>query len=184
MFEKITSLLITLGTLFFSTITGTNATFSNVVLSQNEQGITCSATLTDWYNEELNKIFLLGEKIRIHFTAETFEENADSPVYRKQFYHQIMFDLVDEYFEIYYSESNEKFITYDIAKATDYLARVDNVLIVEFSTLEPNKRYYIKFTAEMGPLYLDAVEKNIDLMMYWNNKKASFTSSLFSRPHI
>lgn len=184
MFEKIISSLITLGSLLFPAIPGTDANFSEIMLSQNEQGITCSANLTNWYNEELNKIFCLGEKIRIRFTAETFEKDADSPIYRKQFYHQIMFDLVDEYFEIYYSASNEKFITYDIAVAADYLARLDEVLLVEFSALEPDKKYYIKLTAEMDPLYLDAVEKNIDLMIYWNNKKASFTSGFFVRPPI
>ena len=182
--QKITSLILAAGSLFLSSVTGTNAAFTEVEIIREDNIIVCSATLTNCYNEELDKIFLLGQNVRINFIFQIFEQRNKNPIYEKRFYHQIKFDLVDEYFEVYLSENDDNFITEDITELKTKLAKIEEVEVVKTDILEFGKKYYIKLTAKMEPIYLDAIQKNIDLMIYWNNKKATFSSELFEKSHL
>ena len=180
--EKITSLIIAAGSLFFSSVTGINPGFSDVKIVVEDNQIVCSASLTNCYSKDLDKIFLSGQNIKINFTIQTFEQGKKKPIYEKKFYHQIKYDLVDEYFEVFLSEKKDNFITNSLKEAKDKLARVEQIEAAKSTLLKFGKKYYIKLIATMQPIFFDAFQKNIDLMIYWNNKKATFSSELFVKP--
>ncbi len=179
--QKITSLIIAAGSLFFSSVTGINPGFSDVKIVVEDDQIVCSASLTNCYSEELDKIFLSGQNIKINFTIQTFEQGKKKPIYEKKFYHKIKYDLVDEYFEVYRLEKDDNLIIYSLQEAKDKLARIENVETVNLDLLKFGKKYYIKLIATMQPIFFDAIKKNIDLMIYWNYKKATFSSELFEK---
>ncbi len=179
--QKITSLIIAAGSLLLSSVTGTDAGFSDVKIVAEDNQIVCYASLTNCYSKDLDKIFLSGQDIKINFTVQTFEQRKKKPIYEKKFYHKIKYDLVDEYFEVFLSEKKDNFITNSLKEAKDKLARIENVETVNLDLLKFGKKYYIKLIATMQPIFFDAIKKNIDLMIYWNNKKATFSSEIFEK---
>lgn len=182
--EKIASFIITAGSLLFPSVGGINPSFSDVQIAVVNNGIVCSARLINCYSEELDKIFLSGKEIRINFTVQTFEQGKEKPMHERKFCHQMKYDLVDQYFEVYLSETDEKFITESLDEVKERMARIERFVAVKVSLLEFGKRHYLKFTASMEPVFFDAFQKNIDLMIYWNNKKATFLSELFEKPAL
>lgn len=179
--QKITSLIVAAGSLFLSSVTGTNAVFEDVEIIRYDNKIVCSATLSNCFNEELDKIFLSGEIIRINFQVQTFEKGNREPIDEKTFHHHIKYDLVDQYFEIYLSEKDNNFVSEDITESKTKLAKIEEFEVIKTDILEFGKKYYIKLTAEMEPIYLNALKKNIDLMIYWNNKKAVCKTKVFEK---
>ena len=179
--QKITSLIVAAGSLFLSSVTGTNAVFTDVEIIRYDNKIVCSATLSNCFNEELDKIFLSGEIIRINFVIQTFEKGNKEPIDEKNFYHHIKYDLVDQYFEIYLSETDNNFVSEDITESKTKLAKIEEFEVIKTDLLELGRKYYIKLTAEMESIYLDALHKNIDLMIYWNNKNATLKTKLFEK---
>lgn len=179
--QKITSLIIAAGSLFFSSVTGINPGFSDVKIVIDDDQIVCSASLTNCYSDELDKIFLSGQDIKINFAIQIFEQGKKKAISEKNFYHQIKYDLVDEDFEVYLSETNDEFTTESLKEVKDKLARVERFEAIKSNLLRFGKKYYLKFTASMEPIFFDAFQKNIDLMIYWNNKKATFSSELFEK---
>lgn len=179
--QKITSLIIAAGSLFLSSVTGTNAVFEDVEIIRYDNRIVFSATLSNCFNEELDKIFLSGEIIRINFVIQTFEKGNREPIDEKTFHHHIKYDLVDQYYEVYISEKDDNFIIEDIAESKIQLAKIEEFEIIKTDLLELGRKYYIKLTAEMESIYLDALKKNIDLMLYWNNKRATCRTQEFEK---
>ena len=179
--QKITSLVVAAGSLFLSSVTGTNAVFEEIEIIRKNNRIVLSATLTNCFSEELDKIFLSGEIIRINFQVNTFEKNNNEPIDEKIFYHFIKYDLVDQYYEIYLSEKDKNLIVEDIIESKTHLAKIEEYVVIETNLLELGKKYYVRLIASMESIHLDALNKNIDLMIYWNKKRATCITQEFEK---
>jgi len=171
--KSITTLVVAVGALLNTNL---NPVFNEVNIDYSGKKLTCSAKLDNCYNEDLNKIFTSGKEIRIDYTIEIISKNK-SVIKEKTFYHEFYYDLIDENFIIFLSE-NERYKVYkNISDLKNHLASIESIVVTEETKLIEEDYFYIKITAEIKPIYLQSTKKQFDLLKYWNDKPAVFSSN-------
>jgi len=123
--RKIIATVISIGSLFYSTIPGVNATFSEIDLSLEGDRLLVSTQLDNCYSEALDQIFRSGMAIQIHFLVQVMPVNSIKPVSEIAFYHTIHYSLLDDVFDVYRSESQETYQNLNLRTAKDYLAEIE-----------------------------------------------------------
>ncbi len=180
--KKIATAVVSFGSMFLASITGVNPSFENVTIIQQYDNIVCSAELSNCFSDDFNKIFNSGQTISITFIIRLYEKNNKTPLVKKEFYHQVKYDLVDRYYEVYLSEIEETFIYTELSEVKNKIIDISDIEIIEIDELESGKKYYIEMSASLPTIYLDAVKRDVNLMIFWNFKKPTYISDLFERP--
>jgi len=179
--RKIVATIISIGSLFYSTIPGVNATFEEIDLSLEGNRLMVSTQLSNCYSEALDQIFRSGMGIQIHFRVEVIPENSGRPVSETTFYHSIHYSLLDDVFDVYRSESQETYLNLNLKTAKDYLAEIEDVPALYMNQLDSDENYYLRLTAWMDKIQLQGMEEPLNLMFYWNSIKPTGLSRTFNK---
>ena len=180
--KKIATAVVSFGSIFIASITGINPEFINVIITNDNTNIVCSAQLSNCFQDDFDKIFNSGQIIQMTFIVNLYEKNNKSPLVSREFYHQVKYDLVDHFYELYLSETEEKLHYTKLSEVKHKLINISNFEVIELDELESGKKYYIEIIASLSKIYLDAVKKNINLMIFWNFKKPTYISDFFEKP--
>lgn len=179
--QKVATTAITIGSLFFTSIAGTNAIFNNPEVDVKGSKITVTTELRDCYTEELDRLFQSGQPVRFYFRVSIRENQNDKVLIVKDFYHQIKYSLVDGYYQIYFSETDETINTVTLEEAHQEMASIDNYEVVDAEFLDGNKRYYFHMTAYMKNIRLPGMQEEINLMSYWKGVEPTIKSNPFDK---
>ena len=179
--RKIISTVISIGSLFYSTIPGVNATFDKIDLSLEGDRLLVTTQLHNCYSEALDQIFRSGMTIKIHFSVQVLPVNSLKPVSEITFYHSIHYSLLDDVFDVYRSESQETYQNLNLKTAKDYLAEIEEFPALFMNQLDPDKAYYLRLTAWMDKIQLPGMEEPLNLMFYWNSIKPTGLSRTFNK---
>jgi len=184
--QKLASTAIAVGSMFFTSITGTNATFQNPAIDIEGSQIVVSADLHDCFTEELDRILQSGKPVRFNYRVEIFQKldgNAkeDTVVLAKEFYHQVRYNLVDNFYRIYISENGETEDVLSIGEVHTKLSTITNYKVIEADQLESDKKYYIRLTAFLHKIQLPGMKEELDLMSYWNDTAPFLVTQTFDR---
>lgn len=179
--RKIIATVISIGSLFYSTIPGVNATFSEIDLSLEGDRLLLTTQLDNCYSEALDQIFRSGMAIQIHFLVQVMPVNSIKPVSEIAFYHTIHYSLLDDVFDVYRSESQETYQNLNLRTAKDYLAEIEEFPALSMNQLSSEENYYLRLTAWMDKIQLQGMEDPLNLMFYWNSIKPTRVSRTFSK---
>jgi hypothetical protein len=179
--RKIVATIISIGSLFYSTIPGVNATFEEINLSLEGNRLMVSTKLSNCYSEALDQIFRSGMEIKVHFRVEVIPINSVRPISETTFYHSIHYSLLDDVFDVYRSESQETYQNLNLKTAKDYLAEIEEFPALFMNQLDPEEEYYLRLTAWMDKIQLQGMEEPLNLMFYWNSIKPTGLSRTFDQ---
>ncbi len=179
--RKIVTTIISIGSLFYSTIPGVNATFGGIDLSLEGDRLLMTTQLNNCYSEALDQIFRSGMTIQIHFLVQVIPVNSIKPVGETTFYHSIHYSLLDDVFDVYRSESQETYQNLNLKTAKDYLAEIEEFPALSTNQLDPDENYYLRLTAWMNKIQLQGMEEPLNLMFYWNSIKPTGLSRTFNK---
>lgn len=182
--EKLASTAIAVGSLFFTSVTGTNATFENPQIQESGSQVVISANLTNCFTDELDRIIQSGRPVRINFRVTLHQTGAPQVVLLQDFYHEVQYSLVDHVYQVYFSESNHTTNAATLDEMHSQMSGIDRYRVIDESTLTDDTQYYIQIRAYMEKIKLPGMKEEINLMNYWNNTEPLLISDAFSKEDL
>ncbi len=184
--KKIITTIISVGSLFYSTIPGVNAHLSDIQLSAQGEQLLLSCRLENCFSEELDQIFRSGKEIKIHFKAELVDAQTNKPLRDTTFYHSIHYSVLDEVFDVYYSESDRLYSNLYLDEAKKLLTEITAFRMIAADQITPEETYLIHLEAWMDKMKFQGMEEPLNLMFYWNSihpsrRSTTFTLELFAK---
>ncbi len=182
--KRITSTIIAIGSLFYSTINGVNAELDNVKLSASGGHLFISTRLTSCFSEDLDRIFQSGQEIKIHYLIQVFESGVTNPIYETTFYNSITYSLIDQIYTVYSSEKSLRIEGVTLWRAKEFLSTIENHVVLSAYQIRRGKEYFVRLSAFMGEIQLPGMEEKLNLMFYWNSLRPTYESDLFDKNMI
>lgn len=170
--KSITTLVVAAGALLNTNL---SPVFHEVQLDYVNDKLICSAKLDDCFNEDLDRILTSGQEVRIDYVLNVLTEDKEV-IAQKNFFHEMSYDLIDERFVTFISEK-EKYKFYEsLEEVKGGFTTLESIIVTkELPELE-NGIFYFKIEATLRPIYMESLEKQFDLIKYWNNKPAEYRS--------
>jgi len=182
--DKIISGIIAIGSLFYSAIPGVNAEFLPIEFFPKGGALVINTQLDNCFSPELEEIILTGHPIRFHYTVQVLESGTDKVVVENSFYHEIRYYLLDKVYTVQTSENQKILETESFLRAQEYVTNLLAINAVTSDDIQFDKKYYVKIFAYLDKIFLPNLDKEIDLMFYWNKNKPEISSSFFNRSLI
>ncbi|MFQ6612797.1 MAG: DUF4390 domain-containing protein [Fidelibacterota bacterium] len=184
--RKIVTAVISIGSLFYSTIPGTNASFTDLLLSIKGQQLVLSTHLENCFSDELDQVFRSGKEIKIYFRVELVQAGNNKSVKDTTFYHSISYSVLDDVFDVYLTETETRYPNLNLEQAKEFLVEIEGYRAITVDQLKKDRTYYLRLEAKMDKIKLQGMEEPLNLMFYWNSLKpvvqsTPFTQELFTQ---
>lgn len=180
LFQKTINTVVAVGSLFYSTIDGVQAGFSNLEVDVSQNIVIVSTQLIDCYSDGLDQIFKSGERITIHYKLELVSDKKNQPIYEKEIRHSIRYSLLEKTYDIYKSEIETVLIGLDFIRAKNELSQVIDIPTIDVIQLDSDVGYHFRITAWMDNIQLQGMDKPLNLMYYWSSIRPVYESPKFS----
>jgi hypothetical protein len=177
--KKIITTIISVGSLFYSTIPGVNARLSDIQLTARGEQLLISARLENCFSAGLDQIFRSGKEIKIHFRAELVNARNNKTVLDTTFYHSIRYSVLDDVFDVFYSESDLVYPNLYLDQAKALLTEIKAFGITTTDHISPDNFYLIRLEAWLDKMKFQGMEEPLNLMFYWNSIRPSSRSTFF-----
>jgi hypothetical protein len=179
--KKVISTIIAVGSMFYSTIDGVTPDMSALELHYKNDYILVSTMLENCYTSEFDQIFYSGNVITIYFTVDLYQDGGKDPVSTNTFFHALQYSPLGDDFTIYFSERNETIssLSLDLVKAL--LPRVTDYRVTSSDNIYDKVNYYLEITAWLDKIRFEGMEKELNLLYYWNSIKPNNKSALFTK---
>jgi hypothetical protein len=182
--KKVITTVIAIGSMFYSTIDGVNATFSDIEFYSQGQHLYISTNLTNCFTEDLDLILVSGERITIFYQLDLISDGNKNPVYSDTLYHSIQYSPVDQIFQVYQS-NYQNYTSYEsLENAKNDLVLLNDVPIIELNNLIDTNLYSLRLSAWMGTVQIAGMDKPLNLMYYWNSIKPEKESAKFIKADL
>ena len=178
--DRLIATIISVGSLFFPFIDGIEPVFSDVRIGIVENALVLSMCLENCYTEELDKILMSGQAVTLRFQAELFDHNQKLPVLTKQFHQTLRYNPLEKYYLLYFSEKDNSTIYYELQHVHLQFSTLNNIELLKSGDLEKGHDYFIRLTAYLDPITFIGEKSDLDLMLYWNNKKPVINTESFN----
>jgi len=175
--KQITSFVIAASSLFSSHVT---PLFDNCSYRLQDDVLVFSGRIITCYNKDIEQIMQSGQQILLEFTYRIHEQGNETPLHMNSETHSIKYDVVDKFYTVDKTEEGESSIFLDFDEAKQHFVLLEFLDIQHIDFFEEGREYYFVVTATLHPVYLEEMEKNIELMKYWNNKSPTYRSPVFS----
>ncbi len=179
--KKVISTIIAVGSMFYSTIDGVTPDMSALELHYKNDYILVSTMLENCYTSEFDQIFYSGNVITIYFTVDLYQDGGKDPDSTNTFFHALQYSPLGDDFTIYFSERNETIssLSLDLVKAL--LPRVTDYRVTSSDNIYDKVNYYLEITAWLDKIRFEGMEKELNLLYYWNSIKPNNKSALFTK---
>ena len=177
----LTNTIIGVGSLFFSYIDGVDVQFESINLNPQHSQVAISTQLSNWSSKEFDEILSSGEEIKIEYFVEVVDIYNDNIVSRKEFYHSVKYHILDNYFEVYFSEDNRSFNISNLEILRQKFTKITNVDVIQSNRIIENHQYKIEITAMLPVLLFPNTQKSFDMMLFWKRKIPNQTSRIFDK---
>jgi hypothetical protein len=78
------------------------------------------------------------------------------------------------------SEKDTRLLLQDIDRVHQNLTTLKEVKIIDSSNLKGGQQYYIRLTAALDNITFVGGESELDLMLFWNNRRPAINTSRFN----
>lgn len=171
--QSITTLVVAVGALLQTNLT---PVFDNVNIEYSNEELTVSTKLINCFNDDIDKILLSGQDVRIDYQIQVLSETK-KVVAQTNLFHQLKYDLIDENFVIFISEEEKYSVLSTINSAKEYLTNIRPIIVMREAVQLEKEFFFIVINARIKPIFLDSIGKKFDLLNYWNNKPATYHSN-------
>lgn len=179
--KKIITSVISVGSIFYSTITGVNASFSALELSAKGDNIIISATLENCFSPELDQILRSGLEIKFNFLVDLVEYENEKSIRDTIFYHSLKYSVLDDDYGVFTSENQNYYNHLSLDQSKLILSKIEKFQIIKIESLNQNINYRIKLTAWMDKIEIRSMDKPLNLMFYWKSIKPTGLTPSFSK---
>ncbi len=169
LFKQVITSVITVGSMFYSTIDGVHASFDNIKIYSEGSRLYVSTRLRNCYTDDFEKFFASGKRIYFHYRIEVFRASDDISVYSEDFFNAISYSHLDNIYEVYQSHTETFTTDLDLQGAKTLLAGLQNVSLVSLENLDRSEPYTIKITSWLDRIKFEGMEEPLNLMYYWNS---------------
>ncbi|MFQ6604930.1 MAG: DUF4390 domain-containing protein [Fidelibacterota bacterium] len=180
LYKQIITTVITVGSLFYSTINGVRATLDPIQLETDGNQVLVSTQLVNCYSDDFDEILSSGKRIYFHLNVKLYETGVRQPVWEDEFFNAISYSHLDRIYEVYHSHTKEFLSNLTFDQAKRQLASFSAIPIISMGELDPEKEYYLKITARLDKIYLEGMDEPINLMFYWSGIPPEITSQPFT----
>ncbi len=177
--QKLASTAIALGSIFFSSVNGTDAVFQNPEIYSTGGQIVVSTTLSNCFTSELDRIIQSGKPVRFYFRVSVSDAGSGKVLLFRDFYHQVRYNLVDHYYQVYHSEHDQTMDLSSLDEVHRSISEIQGYQVVYENLLDNDRQYYIQISAYMEKIQLPGIQEEINLMSYWNNSEPQLESAPF-----
>ena len=180
LFKQVVTMVITVGSMFYSTIDGVHVRFSDVQVHSDGKQLLISTQLENCFTEDFDQIFSSGKRIYFHLKVELYEENIPEPFFSEEYFNAISYSHLDNIYEVY--RSHEESFTTDLPlnRAKSLLAGFPDVPLLALHYLDNNKIYRIKVSSWLDRIKLEGMDAPLNLMFYWSSIRPEFFSNPFT----
>ena len=182
--DKIITGIITLGSLFYSTINGVNAEFDPIEFFPKSSSLTVSTKLINCFTPEFEQIILAGQPVRFYYSLQIVNSETKKVSYEKNIYHQIQYFHLDKQFTVYTSENQVVFKTESFERAKEHLTSLEQIDACTLNDIKKHVEYKLKVSAHLDKIFIQSINKEINLMFYWNSIKPEVVSNTFTHKII
>jgi len=179
LFQSTINTVVAVGALFYSSIDGVRADFSNLDVAVSQNIVIVSTQLTNCNSDGLDQIFKSGERVSIYFDLELVSDQNDQLIYRKKFNHSIRYSLLENTYDVFKSEIETVLIGLDFEGAKNEMSQIIALPTIEVTQLESDVNYHFRVTAWMEDIQLQGMEKPLNLMYYWSSIRPANDSPEF-----
>ncbi len=142
-----------------------DAILKNLVISNTEEHLQLFLDVEGAFREDMKKVVQSGVPTTFSFYITLHRVRAfwmDKKIANVNVTHTIKYDnLKNEYSVIRSWENNKTVVTQSFEAATELMSRVENLNVIQLSSLDKGKQYQIRAKAELSkmtlPLYLHYV---------------------------
>ncbi|NQV36906.1 MAG: DUF4390 domain-containing protein [Candidatus Marinimicrobia bacterium] len=184
LFKQVVTTVITVGSMFYSTIDGVNATFSDVEVHTDGKQLFISTQLESCFTDDFDRILNSGKRIYFHYKVELYDQNKSIPIFSEEYFNAISFSHLDNIYEVY--QSHEESFTSDLTlpRAKTLLASLQNVSLLSLDYLNSGTIYTVKVSSWLDKIKLEGMEEPINLMFYWSSLRPETQSNPFTRDQL
>lgn len=151
--------------LLFSNYTGNVVNFTDVKAKAVGDNIVFSTFLETAFENDFNEIFKSGKEIKVWFEFRVLKDNKI--VHFEKFYHQVKWNPSKQEYSIDLQEQNYKVSVKNFQELKYYLSNVE----YPFYKSTHKGDFQIEFKSYLPKVYLDTINKEVDLMLLWNMKR-------------
>jgi len=178
--DRLIATIISVGSMFFPFIDGIEPVFNDVRISIVENALVLSMHLENCYTEELDKILMSGQAVTLRFQAELFDRDQKQPLLTKQFYQTLRYNPLEKHYRLYSSEKDDSDTYGTLPQVHMNFSALNNIKLLKSGDLEKGRDYFIRLMAYLDPVTFIGEKSNLDLMLYWNNKKPVVNTETFN----
>ncbi len=178
--DRLIATIISIGSLFFPFLESIEPNFSNIQFNTVGSAVVLSMHLDNCYTDQLNQVISSGKTVKIFFQSELFRTKAKNPDHTQNFYHTVRYNLLENQYEVYFSETDRRRLFSDISLVHKYFTSVSNYQVLKSEDLKSGQDYYIRLTAYLENITFIGEDSDLDLMLFWNNKKPSVDTEVFN----
>jgi len=182
LFNKTISIVITLGTLFYTSVTGVSPKMNVVQVSSKGSLVVVSSQIQNCFSEDFDKILSSGADVKLHFQLQLYD--LDSPLLPEESHtltKTFVCSLLDHTYHVSLSGVTESDEELEFHEARSSWVQLFEFPIAQFNDLKPGKRYAVSVTAWLDKVRVMGKEEPLNLMVYWTGIKPVATSAPFTR---
>lgn len=167
--KGIISGLISLGSIFYSSVSGVNPEFTPIEYSINGKSLYLTTQLINYSTPELDDIFRSGVPIKLNFHITVYlHPGSINPVKERIFGHEMVFDPLEEEFRLFFEETKkfQRFKKIDHAKML-----FTQLKWVKIPLVDPPRGgtdFLVKIKVKPTRITLQELQQELDLLPYWN----------------
>jgi len=177
-FKQIVTGVITVGSMFYSTIDGVHANFGGVDVHSDGKQVLVTTYLENCFTDDFDRLFSSGKRIYFHYRIDIIDAADNSIVQSKELFNAISYSHLDNIYEVYRSHQETLTSNLQIRRAKFLLASLPDVPVLSLEYLDGEKIYLVKISAWLDRIKLEGMEEPLNLMFYWN----SIRPEIISRP--
>ena len=151
--------------LLFSSYKGNDVLFSDIKTKITGDNIVFQTYLKQGFDNDFDEIFKSGKPIRVWFEIKVIKEQKI--VHYEKFYHQVVWNSTENRYNIELQEQNYSLSVNNFKELKYYMS----VIEYPFYKLKANGSLTVEFISYLPKIYLDSIDKEIDLMLLWKMKK-------------
>lgn len=170
--SRLVSTLVSFSLLLFSSYKGNSPGFSELSIIQSPSYIYLSGQLINAFENDFPVLFSSGEPIEIFFDLSL--KSDTETLFSRRYTHSVSFDTFSGVYTLKKGDSQKLFLSQNVEEIIENVAR--------FNFNIPYQNHWgevkIRIVASLPKVKFASQDKEVDLMMFWRQKKPVLKSQI------
>jgi hypothetical protein len=178
--DRLIASIISIGTALFPFMESIEPNISGVRFNTEGNAVVLSLYIDNCYTEQLNQVISSGQTVTLHYQLELYQKTAKKPVRTMHFFHRVRYNLLENHYEMYCSETDQRRFLPDLLQVHKNFTAVARIPVLKAGDLTIGQDYFFRLSAYLENIAFVGEEPDLDLMFFWNNKRPSIDTETFN----